>query len=151
MTGLEPAYPGLYFSIAVTILILGAPTQTRTVLPSIPGMSNDLYTIGALLGTVSFNVTKPPTLPITSTMVPSGANAKAYIGSTSIILPLKIICFLAVSNVIIIYYYLLFGGSGEIRTHGALSDPSVFKTDAIGRTLPHFHVIIYATRMLAED
>ena len=30
------------------------------------------------------------------------------------------------------------GGSGEIRTHGTISDPTVFKTVAINRTLPHF-------------
>lgn len=35
------------------------------------------------------------------------------------------------------------GGSGEIRTHGALSDPTVFKTVAINRsaTLPNFYSI----------
>jgi hypothetical protein len=33
----------------------------------------------------------------------------------------------------------LFGGSGEIRTHGPISESSVFKTGAINRTLPHFH------------
>ena len=32
-----------------------------------------------------------------------------------------------------------FGGNGEIRTHGAISDTTVFKTVAINRTLPHFH------------
>jgi hypothetical protein len=32
-----------------------------------------------------------------------------------------------------------FGGSGEIRTHGAISDSTVFKTVAINRALPHFH------------
>ena len=30
------------------------------------------------------------------------------------------------------------GGSGEIRTHGPISEPSVFKTGAINRTLPRF-------------
>ena len=32
----------------------------------------------------------------------------------------------------------MFGGSGEIRTHGPLSEPTVFKTVAINRTLPRF-------------
>ena len=30
------------------------------------------------------------------------------------------------------------GGNGEIRTHGPLSEPTVFKTVAINRALPHF-------------
>ena len=34
----------------------------------------------------------------------------------------------------------LFGGSGEIRTHGAISDSTVFKTVAINRALPHFRI-----------
>ena len=32
------------------------------------------------------------------------------------------------------------GGSGEIRTHGAISDPLLFKSSAINRTLPHLHL-----------
>ena len=32
------------------------------------------------------------------------------------------------------------GGSGGIRTHGPREEPSVFKTGAINRTLPHFHI-----------
>ena len=36
-----------------------------------------------------------------------------------------------------------FGGSGEIRTHGPISESSVFKTGAINRTLPHFHIEIH--------
>ena len=32
----------------------------------------------------------------------------------------------------------MFGGSGEIRTHGAISDSAVFKTAAISRALPRF-------------
>jgi hypothetical protein len=31
-----------------------------------------------------------------------------------------------------------YGGSGEIRTHGPLSESLVFKTNAINRTLPRF-------------
>ena len=34
----------------------------------------------------------------------------------------------------------MFGGSGEIRTHGPLSEPAVFKTAAINRTRPHFRI-----------
>ena len=33
-----------------------------------------------------------------------------------------------------------FGGNGEIRTHGAIADTTVFKTVAINRTLPHFQI-----------
>ena len=32
------------------------------------------------------------------------------------------------------------GGSGEIRTHGPRKGPAVFKTAAINRALPRFHV-----------
>ena len=32
----------------------------------------------------------------------------------------------------------IYGGNGEIRTHGPLSKPSVFKTGAISHALPHF-------------
>ena len=34
----------------------------------------------------------------------------------------------------------MIGGSGEIRTHGADKDTLVFKTNAISRALPRFHV-----------
>ena len=34
----------------------------------------------------------------------------------------------------------MYGGSGEIRTHGPLSEPAVFKTAAISRTRPHFRI-----------
>ena len=34
------------------------------------------------------------------------------------------------------------GGSGEIRTHGPISEPTVFKTVAINRTLPSFDVLL---------
>jgi hypothetical protein len=43
------------------------------------------------------------------------------------------------SNTIMGSFHLLYGGSGEIRTHGQLSPPTVFKTVAINRTLPRFH------------
>ena len=33
-----------------------------------------------------------------------------------------------------------FGRNGEIRTHGPLSEPSVFKTGAINQTLPPFRI-----------
>ena len=36
----------------------------------------------------------------------------------------------------------MFGGSGEIRTHGAISDSAVFKTAAINRALPRFHYFL---------
>ena len=35
------------------------------------------------------------------------------------------------------------GGNGEIRTHGAISDPTVFKTVAINRALPRFLLSLY--------
>ena len=34
------------------------------------------------------------------------------------------------------------GGNGEIRTHGPLSESTVFKTVAINRTLPRFQLTI---------
>ncbi len=39
-----------------------------------------------------------------------------------------------------------FGGSGEIRTHGPLSGPAVFKTAAINRTLPRFQFNLVVAR-----
>ena len=40
-----------------------------------------------------------------------------------------------------------FGGSGEIRTHGPIAEPTVFKTVAINRTLPHFHILAPRVRI----
>ena len=37
------------------------------------------------------------------------------------------------------HIFLITGGSGEIRTHGPISEPTVFKTVPINRTLAHFH------------
>ena len=34
------------------------------------------------------------------------------------------------------------GGSGGIRTHGPISEPLVFKTRSISRTLTHFHNLV---------
>ena len=39
------------------------------------------------------------------------------------------------------------GGNGEIRTHGAISDPTVFKTVAINQTLPRFHKLVEDERI----
>ena len=36
-----------------------------------------------------------------------------------------------------------YGRSGEIRTHGAISDSTVFKTVAINRTLPRFDYLVW--------
>ena len=35
--------------------------------------------------------------------------------------------------------HIVFGGAGEIRTHGPISETTVFKTVAINRTLPQRH------------
>ena len=40
-------------------------------------------------------------------------------------------------------YKRIYGGSGEIRTHGPIAEPTVFKTVAINRTLPRFPMLVY--------
>ena len=44
------------------------------------------------------------------------------------------------------------GGNGEIRTHGAISDSTVFKTVAINRALPRFllYFFIYMIVMMSR-
>ena len=42
----------------------------------------------------------------------------------------------------------MFGGSGEVRTHGPISGTAVFKTAAINQTLPHFQIFICSTYSL---
>ena len=42
-------------------------------------------------------------------------------------------------------YRGIIGRSGEIRTHGPISEPTVFKTVAINRTLPRFEKLNWNT------